>query len=331
MNKIRIALIIVIFCVVIAGTSCGAAYASWFFTDTVNSSGNNISFTVPDWDFTVDTDLALIGNVDRDNLAYFEVSQELSSQENSKLCGSAEAVRLTNTAGTQTKDHSVIFRFDAITIGEIKTQKISFDYYHEQRREQVGVGFPRVQLLYDNTTVGNMQPKAGNDNVCNELSCFSVTELANGWWHLEYFISALTPTYADHGDRLGYTESTEINGIKIVDKNIYNHHSIDAYCVIDNLRITNQASIKLGLFNNGTSFAAGKYYWMKVAFAGEVHRVEITFSDAGSDDPIAVYTPSALSPFYIKGLRAGTVVATCTMELGDEHQILSISNTLTVT
>lgn len=329
MNKIKIALIIVILCVVIAGTSCGAAYASWFYSGSVDSSVNNVDFTVTDWDFTADTDLALIGNVDRDHLAYFEVSQELSSQENSKLCGSAEAVRLTNTAGTQTKEHSVIFRIDTITIGEIKTQKISFDYYHEQRREQVGVGFPKVQLVYNTSNKGNAQPK--DDTVCDINSCFSVTELANGWWHLEYFISALTPTYADHGDRLGYTESTQINGIKIVDKNIYNHHSIDAYCVIDNLRISNQASIKLGLFNNGTSFAAGKYYWMKVAWAGEVHRVEITFSDAGSDNPIAVYTPSALSPFYIKGLRAGTVVATCTMELGDEHQILSISNTLTVT
>ena len=145
MNKIKIVLIIVILCIVITGTSCGAAYALWISPESVNSSGNNVLCNVQGWDFTMDSDLALIGNVDRDNLAYFEASQEISSQENPKLFGSVEAVRLTNTAGTSTKDHSVIFRFETTTIGEIKTQKISFDYYHEQRRQQVGVGFPKVQ------------------------------------------------------------------------------------------------------------------------------------------------------------------------------------------
>lgn len=325
MSKIKIVLIIVILCIVIAGTSCGAAYASWIYSGSVNSSGNSVSLTVQDWDFTADSDFAMIGNVDRDNLAYLDASQETSI-----VCGSAEAVRLTNTAGTQTKEHSVIFRFDrTYTVGEIKIQKISFDYYHEQRREQVGIGFPRLQLVKGTSGVGNVQPLKERDNVCDEISCFSVTELANGWWHLEYFITAFVPTFADHGDS-GISETKEVDGIKIIDRYIYNHNSITAYCVVDNLQISAQASIKLGLFNKGTEIKVGNYYWMKVAWAGTVHNVTITFSDAGSDDPIAVYTPSNKSPFYIKTLKVGTVVATCTMELGDEHQILSISNTLTV-
>ena len=326
MNKFKIAFIVAILCIIIAGMSCGAAYATWVYDDTLNTS-NSIGFTVPTWDFEEDSDFALIGNVDQDNLLYFNATQETGT-----LCGSAEAVRLTNTydLDNKTRDHSVIFRFDRpYTIGELKTKKITFDYYYAQRREQADKGFPRLQLVNGTSGVGNTQPTS--DTVCNEISCFSVTPLNNGWWHLEYFINALTPTYADHGDTLPYNESKTVDGVKILDRYIINHDSIAAYCIIDNLQISSAASIKLGLFNRGNSFDAGKYYWMKVAWAGEVHSVTITFSDDGSDDPVCVYTPSAKSPFYIKGLRAGTVVATCTMELGDEHQILSISNTIIVT
>lgn len=328
MNKFKIALIVVILCIIIAGMTCGAAYATWTYNDTLSTS-NDIGFTVPAWDFEEDSDLAMIGKVDQDNLLNFNATQETGT-----ICGSAEAVRLTNTydADTNNRDHSVIFRFDSpYTVGELKIQKLSFDYYYVQRRKQSQTekGFPRVQLVNGTSGVGNTQPT--NDSVCNEISCFSVTPLNNGWWHLEYFINALIPTYADHGDGLPYTESKVIDGVKIIDKYIANHDSIAAYCIIDNLQISSAASIKLGLFNRGTTITTGNYYWMKVAWAGEVHSVTITFSDADSDDPCAIYTPSAKSPFYIKALHAGTIVATCTMELGDEHQILSISNTLTIT
>ena len=192
MNKFKIALIVVILCIIIAGMTCGAAYATWTYNDTLSTS-NDIGFTVPAWDFEEDSDLAMIGKVDQDNLLNFNATQETGT-----ICGSAEAVRLTNTydADTNNRDHSVIFRFDSpYTVGELKIQKLSFDYYYVQRRKQSQTekGFPRVQLVNGTSGVGNTQPT--NDSVCNEISCFSVTPLNNGWWHLEYFINALIPTF----------------------------------------------------------------------------------------------------------------------------------------
>ena len=314
--------LLLLICIFAIAFILGTTYSAWTYDNVVNNN-SAIEFAVTEWDFTVDSGFAVIGNVDPDYCAYLTPSQETSI-----TCGSPEAVRLTNTAGTQNKSHTFNVAFDRdYTVGEIKIQKISFDYYHIDKRQQQGKGFPKVQLL--NGTSGKGNTIGGGDTV-TAISPFTAVDTNNGWWHLEYFITAMVPTFADHGDS-GISEKTIINGIKIIDDNIYNHDGITAYVVIDNLQISSAACSKLGLFNKGTTFAAGGYYWMKVAWAGEIHSVVITFSDDGSDDPVCEYTPSQKSPFYIRGLRAGTVTATCTMELGDEHQILSISNTLTIT
>ena len=86
-------------------------------------------------------------------------------------------------------------------------------------------------------------------------------------------------------------------------------------------------SIKLGLFNSTKSVPAGKQYWVKVAFAGVINSVNITFDD----DNVAEYMPTANSPFYIKGKNPGKTIFTVTMDLGEEHQILTISREFTVT
>ncbi len=328
MNKFKIALTLVILCILISGITCGAAYATWIYDDDLIVN-KNIGFMVPEWNFDEDTDFALRGNIQDTNCAYL-----VPTQETSIVRGSAEAVRLTNTAGTQGKTHSFMVDLDRdYTVGEIKIQKVSFDYYYASKRQQQGKGFPKVQLFYYNPANSTYQ-KVGNNYGGGEtvatLSPFTVTNIDEGWWHLEYFITALAPTFGDHGDTV-ISETQIVNAIKISDDYIYDFNSTTAFIVIDNLKFSSAASTKLGLFNGTNSFKVGKYYWMKVAWAGEVHSVVITFSDDGSDDPVCVYTPSAKSPFYIKGLRTGTVVITCTMVVGDEHQVLSISNTITVT
>lgn len=313
--------LLIIICIFVAIMLFGVASSSWMFTNIVNNS-NTIDFAVTSWDFTVDSGFATAANV----ISY---SYLTPSQETSITCGSPEAVRFTNEAGTSTKDHIMCFCFDRdYTVGEIKVQKISFDYYHIEKRQQQGKGFPKLQLL--NGTSGKGNTIGGGESVTT-ISPFTAVDIDNGWWHLEYFITAMTPTFADHGDS-GISEKTAINGVKIIDSAIYNFDGDNkAFVVIDNLQISSAACSKLGLFNKGATITAGNYYWMKVAWAGELHSCIITFSDDGSDDPVCEYTPSAKSPFYIKARHAGTVVATCTLELGDEHQVLSISNTLTVT
>lgn len=314
-------LVILIFaCIFTIIIFCGTGYASWLMADTLSTS-NSIGFTIPTWDFVTDYGFAVAGNV-------LSTSYLTASQETSITCGSPEAVRFTNEAGTSTKDHIMCIAFDRdYTVGEIKIQKISFDYYHIAKRQQQGKGFPKLQLL--NGTSGKGNTIGGGESV-TAISPFTAVEINNGWWHLEYFITAMTPTFADHGDS-GISEKTIINGVKIIDSAIYNFDGDNkAFVVVDNLQISSAACTKLGLFNKGATITAGNYYWMKVAWAGTLHNCVITFSDDGSDDPVCEYTPSAKSPFYVKARHAGTVVATCTLEIGDEHQILSISNTLTI-
>ena len=295
----------------------GTTYSAWVIDNTVNVD-KTVQPAVQSWTFERDPDFAKIEGVS--NCAYLEASAETSI-----VNGSLEAIRLTNTAGTQGKAHSFNLATDRdYLLDEIKVMKVEFDYYHAQKRQQAGKGFPKVTLLSNNSTTGNTQ--GGGDTV-NSKSVFFATNINDSWWHLEYFITALCPTMVDHGDRLPYTTNTIINGIKITDDNIYDYNSNTAFIVVDNVRFSSTLSDRLGLFNKGTTFTAGGYYWMKIAWAGELHSCVMTFSNPTVAEQDL---DSTKSPFYIKGLTAGTTTVTATLELGDEHQILTISNTLTV-
>lgn len=323
MNKIKIAALLIILCVIIAGFTCGTAYAGWVYDDVVYDSDTSVGFTVPDWDFLVDSDFAKVGFIDTDNLAWLEPSQETSL-----VFGSAEAIRLTNTAGTQSKSHIFIIDLDRdYTVGEIRVQKVSFDYYYAERNaaNTCGKGFPKVELLCGSTTIGNV---IGGDNATSapDLASYTAVDLGNGWWHLEYFISAMIPTFVDHQDSLRYNFDQVIDGIKVTDSYIKNYSGNTAFVIVDNFQISSAPCIKLGLFNRTSDVPINGYYWVKVAWAGEINSVNITFDD----DTLARYTPSDKSPFYIYGLKAGTVTITVTMDLGDKHQILTLTRTLTV-
>lgn len=292
----------------------GTTYSAWVYDSSVNVD-NTAQIEVPDWEFD-DSDFARFDNVNTCNYL-------TASKETTIVNGSNEAIKLTNTAGTQSKAHSFNVSLDRdYTVGEIKTMKVEFDYYHAHKREQNTKGLPKVQLLYDNANKGNQQ--GGGDTV-NSKSVFTVSDIDSDWWHLEYFITALCPTMSDHGDSVP-KESTKINGIKITDDNIYDYNSTTAYVVIDNLQFSSELSDRLGLFNRTSTMTVGGYFWFKVAWVGELHSVNFTFSNNCIEHDDA----STKSPFYIHGLSAGSCVVTATLEVGDTHQILSISNTITV-
>ena len=294
----------------------GAGHAAWAVGGSA-PTGNGTHVVVPQWGFE-DADFAKIGNLG--GLSYLTAERETGI-----VRGSSEAVRLTNTAGTQTKSHTFVISTDReYTVGEIKEMKVEFDYYHIEKRQQQGKGFPKVQLAYNGTGKGNTQ---GGGEAMNAKSPFVATSLEGGWWHLEYFITALCPTMADHGDSpIG--ASQRINGIKVVDDAIYDFASGPAFVVVDNARFSAEPAERLGLFNRGTSFASGKYYWLKVCWVGELRSCVMAFDD---DSMAEQDTASTKSPFYIKGLRAGTVTVTATLTIGDGTQVLSISSVLTIT
>ena len=295
---------------------CGTAYSAYVFDNAANVN-DTVQVEIDSWAFE-GPDYISMDNVSNLNFLTASAETTIVSPDNS-----AEAVRFTNTAGTQTKDHSFIVAFDQeYLLRDIKTYKVEFDYYHAEKRQQSGKGFPKLQLMYNTSGKGNTY---GGGETVNEKSPFIATNLNQNWWHLEYFITSLCPTFADHGDT-GISENTKLNGVKVIDSAIYDYGGNTAFIVVDNFRLDNTLSPRLGLFNRGTSFKANGYYWMKVCWAGPLVSANITFDD----DTIAEYRPSNKSPFYIYGLNVGTVVATCTLTLGD-GQVLSISNTLTVT
>lgn len=298
----------------------GIGRSAWALSKGAEAA-QEAQINVPAWRFDRDADAARIEKVG--NCSYLEASRETTIV--SPLDGSVEGVRLTNTAGKQAKSHSVELSFDtAYTLGDIRFQKVEFDYYHVQKREQVGKGFPKVQLLDGNVVRGTAQ--GGGDTV-NAKSPFISTNINGDWWHLEYFITAMAPTITDHGDA-PMKLTTRITSIRITDEYVFDYGSTTAFVVVDNVRISSEPCSRLGLFNRTSSFASGGYFWVKVAWAGVYQSVNMTISD----DTVAEYAPSSNSPFYIRGLKPGRITVTTTMVIGEDNQTLSITtNTLTVT
>lgn len=305
----------------------GTTYSAWIFSDTINSS-NQFQVEVLSWIFG-DTGFAKIENVR--NGTNVVITKEENITQNS-----SEAIRMTSTTGTSTKDHIVNINFDRdYYLSEIQFYKFEFDYYHRYKREQYDKGFPKVQFTINNSTLGSDQ---GGTDSCTETSAFVATPIDENWWHLEYYVFAHMPTIAKHSDTpIALTK--KINGVRINDRTMYDYAGTTAYVIIDNMQFSTEPASRLGIFNRWTGDVAGKYFWVKVAFSGQLHSCVLTSSDpeiavpefAADDVESTTYPFPNGSPFYVRFLKAGTVTITATLELGDDHEIQTISYTYIVT
>ena len=305
----------------------GTTFAAW----TTNNA-NNIDMLVPvevlNWTFE-DIDFAKSSNLlSATNL---NVTKEETITQNS-----SEAIRITSTSGTSTKDHIININFDRdYYLSEIKYYKFEFDYYHRYKREQYNKGFPKVQFTINNSTLGSDQ---GGTDTCTAKSPFVATEIDEDWWHLEYYIFAHMPTLAKYGDTpIALTK--KINGVRINDRTMYDYAGTTAFAIIDNMSFSEEPAPRLGIFNRWTSATAGQPFWFKVAFSGELHSVKLYSSDTSvavpEFDPTDVISTSAPfpngSPFYFNLLQAGTVQFTAVVEVGENHDVFTItSDTFTV-
>ena len=292
----------------------GTCY-SWVFPG--NSPENNVAnVSVPEWIFG-DRGFAKIENIS--GLSYLTATKEETITQ-----GSEEAVRFTNTGGKNSRDHIFYVDLDQdYNLYDIATCKIEFDYYHTYKREQNTKGFPKLQLFRDSIGRGTAQ---GGDDTITDIAPYVVTNIDEDWWHLEYYITSMCPTIADHQDKP--QTNYQINRIKFTDRGIYDYGDVTGWFVMDNLMITNEPGARLGLFNRWLGDSAGKYFWFKVAWSGDLHSCFLTTSDP----TIAVWDDeSTKSPFYVKLLARGTVTITATVEIGSNHQVFTISNTINVT
>lgn len=322
MKKFNIITIVIFVVLMLFGTT----FSSWTLN---NNNVNNIAqVEVLNWGFE-DTDFAKsINLLSSTNL---NVTKEETITQNS-----GEAIRITSTTGTTTKDHIINISLDRdYYLSEIKYYKFEFDYYHRYKREQHDKGFPKIQFLINNSTLGSDQ---GGTDTCISTSPFVATNINEDWWHLEYFIFAHMPTLANHSDTpIALTK--KINGVRINDRTMYDYNSTTAFAIIDNMKFSSEPSSRLGIFNRWAGDSAGKFFWFKVAFSGELHSCVLSSSDLTiaepEFDPSDTVSTSAPfpngSPLYFKLLSPGTVTLTATLEVGENHQVMTISNNITVT
>ena len=267
-----------------------------------------------EWTFE-DSDFAKIDNVN--GLSYLTAAKEET------ITRSNEAIRFTNTGGKSARDHVFYINLDReYNLYDIATCKIEFDYYHAYRREQTTKGFPKLQLFENSTGRGTAQ---GGDETITNIAPYTVTNIDEEWWHLEYYITSMCPTIADHQDTP--QSNYKINRIKFIDRGVYDFGTTTAFMVLDNLVFTNEPGVRLGLFNRTAGDKVGKFFWFKVAWSGELHSCVLTTSDSTIAIPD---TTSTKSPFYVKLLATGQVIITATLEIGSAHEVYTISNTITV-
>lgn len=324
-NKLILSLIGLFACVSLIGTT----YSAWNFTETATIN-NVTNVEIPSWQFGEDTDFARYSNLlSSTNL---NVSKETAITQNSN-----EAIRITSTTGTSTKDHILNLNLDRdYYLSEIQLYKFEFDYYHRYKREQHTKGFPKVQFTINNSTLGSDQ---GGTDTCTSKSPFVAENIDENWWHLTYYIYAHMPTISNHGDSpIALTK--KINGVRINDRTMYDYAGTTAFVVIDNMKFSAEPGPRLGIFNRWTSATADSWFWFKVAFSGTLHSVKLYSSDTSvavpefaPTDTVSTSAPfSNGSPFYFKLLQSGTVRFTAELELGDNHDIYTItSDTFTVT
>lgn len=309
-NKFLVLLITLLTCFSLIGTT----YSAWIMTGPALND-NIVQVEVPEWQFG-DIGFAKLENIS--GLSYLTASREETITQ-----GSSEAVRFTNTGGKAARDHIFYVDLDQdYNLYDIATCKIEFDYYHTYKREQNTKGFPKIQLFSNNTGRGTAQ---GGDDTITEIAPYVVTNIDENWWHLEYYITSMCPTIADHQDKP--QTNYKINRIKFTDRGIYDYSDVTGWFVMDNLLLTNEPGARLGLFNRTAGDTVGKFFWFKVAWSGDLHSCIITTSDPN----IAIWDDeSTKSPFYVKLLARGSVTITATLEIGSGHEVFSISNTITV-
>ena len=309
-NKFLVLLITLLTCFSLIGTT----YSAWIMTSPALND-NIVQVEVPEWQFG-DIGFAKLENIS--GLSYLTASREETITQ-----GSSEAVRFTNTGGKAARDHIFYVDLDqSYNLYDIATCKIEFDYYHTYKREQNTKGFPKLQLFSNNTGRGTAQ---GGDDTITDIAPYVVTNIDEAWWHLEYYITSMCPTIADHQDKP--QTNYKINRIKFTDRGIYDYSDVTGWFVMDNLLLTNEPGARLGLFNRTAGDTVGKFFWFKVAWSGDLHSCIITTSDPN----IAIWDDeSTKSPFYVKLLARGSVTITATVEIGSGHEVFSISNTITV-
>lgn len=299
---------------------------NWRYIRFYNYAPDNsqISITSVSFDYTCegvsaieDNDGALPGNVlyVTDNLTYSLETQDLSPR-----CTGTKAVRFTKSGNASSE---IIISFGRTYVaGDVATKKIEFDM------KTSNIVYGKTLQLMNGTADTD---KVGTVVKSNDHSSYKCTNIEDDWYHIEVPISCLYSLISGYYnvntqkrvDMPGNIATKEFCAIKIN----------AGACVIDNLRITS-SDLELGIYNNYSTGSVGAAYnWLKVSYVGKLRSCTMTFDDPTIAEQIPVDDPNIKngSPFYIRGLSAGTVTITVTVVSGYCGQFThSINRTMTL-
>ena len=297
----------------------------YFWDDNTGHSGsveiNSVEITYscdhPEISATEAVDSARVENVIAMSSSLTATKETVDISPNSD---GGEAIKFTKSGGGSTE---ITIGFNrGYTIKEIAMCKIEFD----MKTANINYG-KTVQLLGE-----SFNSSAINSNNHSAYHCVS---LGNNWYHIEVAVTCYATFIS------GYDKG-DLPASGLADK-VADRIKINAgACVIDNLRFGSTPDIEgLGLYNNGNSFSAGGVYWLKVAGTGVLHSCTMTFTTVtpNPSDPSATIAEQVPltdpklkngSPFYIRGLNAGTVNVTATIVNRYNRQTVSITKQITV-
>lgn len=268
----------------------------------VNVTSVNFEYECQGLSSTDDIDCASVDNIGKtSNLTATKETTLVSPRGDSQ-----EAVYLQRNANGS---YCEFYLKEKRMIHDLHTYTIEFDYYHVNNQNK-----PSVQFFNNTGSVGGAATY-GAPSKTN----YKFTVINNDWWHIEVHISSMVATHVGHSDTV--TTNKEVDRIRVTTGN----------CVIDNLKIggiPSNTNNPLGIYNNGTSFSNGGYYWMKVSWAGVLHSCTFSFDVPGIAEQ--ENDPTSVIPFYLHGLSSGTVVVTATVVAGYNRSVSTISNVITV-
>ena len=277
------------------------------YSSTVTISSVNISYSCVGQSAPEDVDGANIDNIvsTASALTYDRETVELSPYS-----VGGEAISFTKTGTGST--NAVISFGKTYTVGEIYNRKIEFD----MKTSNINYG-KTIQMMKNTSSVGSSIDSSKH-------SSYKVTNIVDDWYHIEVPVTAFVSLIS------GY-DTTDLPAKNLITKEVNAIKINCGTCIIDNLRIS-CSPCQLGLYNNGTSFSNGGAYWFKISWVGILHSCTMTFSDDTIAEQVPTDDPHIKngSPFYIRGLSAGTVTVTATLVVGYNHRTQTISNTLTV-
>lgn len=280
---------------------------------SLNVTSVTISYSCEGISSTDDVDAAIIGHVYTNKLVKATASEETSIT--SPKGDSTQAIRFQNNdSGTGNRQIIISLGDFAGTLGEMKSKKIEFDYYHTMRGgDSQTRSYPRISLARGTSSISSQIEQGGNTTKHN---AYTATPINDDWWHIECYITSILALNF-HTD-----DSELINGIIINDNYLTDIDDVTGFAVIDNLKVTR--GTPAATLSNTTS-SGGDGFMMRENYCGRLWNKVAT----SSNESVATVRYET-DYVYLNKVSSGKTTITITYTLGCSREQVEVTKTLTI-